>query len=315
MNRRTSMKYFFVLFSFLLSGVVYGQGVVKKPAPSDARLLTSADDKKTEDDKSEVKNNDPELKNLQWNRYATKNFTILSIDDDKGKKLSENIEFIKDKCLTRWGFPDVKFSKECRIFCVPNYDLLRKLFNLTASKTQLRKDLNVIWLVLDDDLLKSVEPYVTLVAFNEYEIEENTTLPLWFKRGAFVLNNDTEVVRQNLKSFYDSARKESFSHNAEQMFSFTDEEYNKQNVEGKRIFDMQAAYLALLLRKEFGEVKLQGFLRLQSKNKVDSVLQVVYGFKNYDQFDKNYVQFMKDLGARLNDSKVPDSYLTVTAVQ
>ena len=34
---------------------------------------------------------DPELKDLEWNRYVTKNFTILSIDNERGTLLAENI--------------------------------------------------------------------------------------------------------------------------------------------------------------------------------------------------------------------------------
>ena len=79
---------------------------------------------------------DPEIKSLEWNRYVTKNFTILSIDNQKGKQLAETIDSLKSLSLTKWGFPDVKFTKECRVFCVPNYNLLKKLFNLNASKVQ-----------------------------------------------------------------------------------------------------------------------------------------------------------------------------------
>jgi hypothetical protein len=54
---------------------------------------------------------DPQIKNLEWNRYTSKNFTVLSIDNQKGKDLSETIDSLKSSVLTRWGFPDVKFTK------------------------------------------------------------------------------------------------------------------------------------------------------------------------------------------------------------
>src|SRR5580698_5192926 len=71
---------------------------------------------------------DPDLKGLQWNRYVAGNFTIMSINDAQGKWLAENIEKIKAWCITRWGFPDFKFSKECRVMCVPSHQLMKKLF-------------------------------------------------------------------------------------------------------------------------------------------------------------------------------------------
>ena len=73
--------------------------------------------------------------------------------------------------------------------------------------------------------------------------------------------------------------------------------------------------LCLMLRKEFGEVKLQGFLRLQSKNKPETVLGMIYGFKSYSQFDRQYVRYMKDLCADLADDHTPDSYLEIKSVR
>ena len=220
---------------------------------------------------------DPQIKNLEWNRYVSKNFVILSINNEKGKELTESLETLKTSALTRWGFPDVKFSKECRVFVVPDYDLLKKLFNLNVGKVQLRKELNVIWCVGDDKPQKSLMPLLTQVCISEYESVQNTILPVWFKRGSILLSNPVSDIRESLKSFNDVARKEQFTHSAEQVFSTTDDEYNKQTNENKNLFDQQSACLCLMLRKEFGEVKLQGFLRLQNKNRPESLLDMIYG--------------------------------------
>jgi plasmid replication initiation protein len=258
---------------------------------------------------------DPQIKSLEWNRYTSKNFTILSIDNQKGKDLSETIESLKTSVLTRWGFPDVKFNKECRGVVVPDYDLLKNLFNLNVGKVQLRKELNVIWCVGDDKPNKSILPYLTQVCMYEYEVVESTTLPVWFKRGCIILNGSVVDVRQSLKSFNDIARKEQFTNSADQIFTTSEDDYNKQTNENKKIFDQQAACLCLMLRKEFGAVKLQGFLRLQSKNNPETVLGMIYGFKSYSQFDRQYVRYMKDLCADLADDHTPDSYLEIKSVR
>jgi len=248
---------------------------------------------------------------MEWNRYVGKNFTIMSIDNEKGKELVNDLENLKKSALTRWGFPDVKFTKECRVFVVPDYDLLKKLFNLNVGKVQLRKELNVIWCVGDDKPNKSILPYLTQVCLYEYETVESTTLPVWFKRGCITLSTSVPDVRETLKPFNEIARKEQFNHSAEQMFTFTEEDYNKQTTENKKVFDQQAALLCLMLRKEFGQFKLQGFLRLQARNKPEDVLQLVYGFKSFSQFDKQYVRFMKELCADIADDHTPDSYLEI----
>lgn len=250
---------------------------------------------------------------LEWNRYVSKNFTIMSIEDEKGKSLVDELEQMKKSVLNNWGFPDVKFTKECRVFVVPDYELLKKLFNLNVGKFQSRKELNVIWCVGDDKPTKSILPLLTQVCLQEYENVESTTLPIWFKRGCVTLNTSVSDVRETLKSFNDIARKEQFTHSAEQLFMATEDDYNKQTNENKKIFDQQSALLCLMLRKEFGQFKLQGFLRLQSKNKPEDVLDLIYGFKNFSQFDKQYVRYMKDLCADLVDNQTPDSYLEVRA--
>ena len=102
--------------------------------------------------------------------------------------------------------------------------------------------------------------------------------------------------------------------NAEQIFNSTEEEYNKQNIDNKKIYDNQAMCLALMLRKEFGEAKLQGYLRLQAKNKTEVVFKLLYGFNDFLQFDKKYISYMKDLCGDIVDEKTPDFYLQVAAV-
>ena len=258
---------------------------------------------------------DAELKKMEWNRYTSKSFTILSIDNQKGKELSETLEGMKKTALGRWGFPDFKFTKECRVFVVPDYVLLKKLFNLNVGKAQLRKELNVIWCVGDDKPQKSLMPLLTQVCISEYESVQNTILPVWFKRGSILLSNPVSDIRESLKSFNDVARKEQFTHSAEQVFSTTDDEYNKQTNENKNLFDQQSACLCLMLRKEFGEVKLQGFLRLQNKNRPESLLDMIYGFKSFSQFDRQYVRYMKELCADVSDNLTPDSYLEIKAVR
>ena len=68
-----------------------------------------------------------DLKNLVWNKWNTNNFTILSIDQAQGEYLFNNLEAIKTWSLTRWGMSDLKYSAECRVFCVPNKNLMKKL--------------------------------------------------------------------------------------------------------------------------------------------------------------------------------------------
>lgn len=258
---------------------------------------------------------DPELKDLQWNRYETGKLVVVSIDKELGEKLSESLSEMKSDVLTRWGFPDVELGKECRIFCVPKLGLLTKLFNLSAPRMQARKELYAIWTVLDQDLQKSVAPYLTSVMLLEYEAKEGIALPMWFKRGAHRLASGPDDVRQQLTDYHATARREQFAYTAQKMFMYSEDEYNKQSAENKKAFDLQAMCLCLMLRQELGEAKLQGFLRLQNRNKPESVLRAIYGYDGFTgsprSFEEKYYDFIKDLTNEAADGKVPDSYLTI----
>jgi len=266
---------------------------------------------------------DNDLKDLVWNRYTTDNFVILSIDDAQGKWLSENIETIRKWCLSRWGFPEDshrKFSKECRIFCVPDKQLLKKLFSLGQAKTEIRKkdnqlNMTVMWLVLDDKPSKIISPYLTQVCLAEFESTNNVSFGFWFKRGASLLNGTVPDVRQQMVDLSNSISKNRPMFTSEKMFTLKEDEYLEESVENKKIFDQESVALCIMLRKEFGEAKLQGMLRISSKNNPQDVLRVVYGFSGYSHFDKRYIQFMRDLTGDVVREKTPDAYLDIKSVR
>jgi hypothetical protein len=60
---------------------------------------------------------------------------------------------------------------------------------------------------------------------------------------------------------------------------------------------------------------MQGLLRLSSRNKIEDLLKLLYGFKTVSQFDKSYVRFMKDLCADVADNQTPDSYLQIKSIR
>ena len=148
---------------------------------------------------------DKTISDLKWNRYTTKNFTILSIDDKQGKWLEENIESIKKWCLSRWGFENIDFTKECRIFVVPNKYMLKNLFNITESKVEIRKnnnelELSVVWLSLDDNPANIIPTFLTHVCLQNLQEKYKTKFDLWFERGVAELNNTISESKNDLKS-------------------------------------------------------------------------------------------------------------------
>lgn len=263
---------------------------------------------------------DPALKDLVWNRYTNKNFVIMSIDNAQGKWMSENIDNIKTWCIERWGFPDFQFTKECRVFCVPNKVLFKKLFNLDESKVEIRRkdgtiEITAMWLVLDDKPARVIPKQLTQICFAEFEQKHNVSLPFFAKNGMAILNGTIPDIRNDMVYLGGMVQKDQPIFVSEKMFSMTEDEYNKSSAENKRIFDCQSAALCLLLRKEFGEAKMQGFLRMATRNNPKDVLYVVYGFSSYSQFDQSYLRFMKDLSREVGQQRTPDSYLEIRPVK
>lgn len=250
--------------------------------------------------------------NLQWNRYETQNFVILSLDNEQGNWLNSNLESLKSDCLNRWGFPDDKFTKECRIFCVPNKDLLKKLFKIDEPKVEIKKDISVVWTISQDS--KSISKSLMMVCLSELEEKQKIQIGFWFKKGASELNGQVHEIQNEISALHKFISRDDLMFTSKKMFEITENEYLKLNEKEKKLFDIQATTLCLMLRKEFGEAHLQGFLRFSGKNNPENVLKVIYNFQSYSHFDKQYIRYMKDLSSDIIKEKTPIAYLKVQSV-
>lgn len=249
-----------------------------------------------------------ELENLVWNRYTTENFTILSIENSQGKWLNSNIERIKSWCLKRWGIQNFKFQKECRIMVVPNKDLLKKLFNISENRCEVRKIKNdveiiAVWMVLSSeaDLVDVVPYFVTkcsLVEFNYYNNFKNN----------FALTNGISLLNQSVNTIKKIKDEKINKLKILDLLDVDENKYKKMTAEEKKNFDLNSIVLCLMLKKEFGENSFLKFY-FSNKNKEDS-LSYVYNFNSSD-FDKSYSRYSNDLINELKENKVPNSYIDI----
>lgn len=185
-----------------------------------------------------------EPKELQWNRYVSKNFEILSLDDPQGKYLKDNVEFIKTWILWRWGIQDIDLVVKCKLICVPSQELYEKLFNRKNSDWRVDKDGYNVWLITDGQKWNTKLPvYLTEVILNNLEIQNKTKLPVWTHRGISLLNGRIEDIRNVIPSA------SGFSSNY--ILNMTPDAYAKLTDEKKVVFDAQAAVFCLWARKEF----------------------------------------------------------------
>lgn len=256
-----------------------------------------------------IKTNLQQNEEMHWNRYVAGEFTVLSINDSQGNWLAKNVGNIKSWSLNRWGFPNFSLKRECRIFCVPNSAYMKKLFGISDSQVEEREDVLVLWLVLNDKPQKVIPRYLTQLLFLEFQKEYKTNLGYWFIVGSSSLNTTTNEIRQNLS---DISLKKLYT--AQEIFELSSAAFNNLDEDGKKLYIKQCMYLCLMLRKEFGEAKFQGFLRYCVLQDAETSLQSVYGYKNYSEFQSKYLRYIKDLNLDLQNNKTPDSYLEIQNV-
>ena len=97
-----------------------------------------------------------EFKDLVWNKWDTENFVVLSISEQQGIYLKDNIENTKNSLLKSWGMKDFDFSTKCKLVCVSDKEMLDKLFKKQDFHMEVRKnpdgkiEASVIWFYLDD---------------------------------------------------------------------------------------------------------------------------------------------------------------------
>jgi len=247
---------------------------------------------------------------LVWNRYTTENFTILSIENKQGRWLHYNIENIKSWCLKRWGLPNIKFEKECRIMVVPNKDLLKKLFNISEPRYEARMvdgklEIIALWLSLDtdEDLVDTVPYFVTICSVLEIDQKFNTKSNIFLTKGMAELNRSLVEIKDNIRIATSVDGKD-----VANAFAVDNIKYKKMSAEDSKNFDSKALIASLMLRKEFGESRFLRFLF--SNENVNDSLGLIYNFDS-ESFAKSYTRYCKDLASEIKDNKVPDFYLQV----
>jgi hypothetical protein len=189
----------------------------------------------------------PQPKELQWNRYVTKNFEILSLDDAQGKYLNDNLEFMKTWILWRWGIKDADFQAPCKVVCVPSSELYEKLFNRKTSAW--RADLvngkteGIVWIIADQQKWNvSIPNQLTEVVLANFEALYGRKMPVWCHRGMSVLNGRLTDVRASVI--------QATKIDTKNILETTFENYNKLNEVQKATFDAQAATFCLWARQE-----------------------------------------------------------------
>ena len=241
-----------------------------------------------------------DVKGLVWNKWDTDNFIILSLDKPQGYKLFKNIEEVKKQSLEKWGFVDSVVENDCKIVCVSNDDLLKKLFRLEKTHSEVIKDgsgnfSSSIWTTNDADISAEVL-YVILL--------QDNNLKWWVKRGIYNLTkNEIKDIKSNIPETSDNLSK---------IVAVTENDWkNKPELE-KNNFDENASLLCLFLRKEFGQ---NNFVKILKSKQTEKEIAEVLGFKNSEDAEKVFKRYAQAIYKDKMENKIPDNYLKIQGVK
>lgn len=287
----------FLAFVLLLQ-IVYSQEKVIFPY---GKQVSDEDKSKTE--------------SLQWNRYVSRNFTVLSIDDRQGEWLYKNLENMKSWSLTRWGFPDFDPTKEYRIFCVPLKKDLKKFFNLDEQRSEYRKDVAVIWLSLDEKPSKSVSPYLTHILIKDFADKYSLKIDFWFMMAISELNSHPDYFKNNFSQIQNLIQAGKPLYGLNYLLNMNYDKYLKESPERQNLFCTQSSILLLMLRKEFGQQKLINYIKISKDNDFESCLKKIYNYDSIGDFEKKYMKYMFDLTKNIKENKVPENYFDIKEVK
>lgn len=243
----------------------------------------------------------PGKSDLQWHRYLTDNFEILSVDDGQGKYLHDNIEFIKVWITWRWGmknfdFPVLNNSKgesvkvRCKLICVQNAELYEKLFNrkTPAWRVEIKNGVPeyTLWIIAEGEKWNAKIPlFLTEVVLKNFEASTGSRLPLWCGKGMSILNSRLADIRTSIPF--------AVNFDSKNLLNMTLEDYNKLTESQKSSFDAQAAVFCLWAKQEYNGKIFLDFLAGSISNP-EYYLQY-FGVKTYAECDAKVKAFISRL--------------------
>jgi hypothetical protein len=251
-----------------------------------------------------------ELEGLRWNRWTSKNFVVCSLNDPQAEYLYKHLELVKGWIFNRWGLYDIDLSAQCKLICVDDPTLFKKLFNLDKTKVEIRRDSNgritetVVFLLIDGPPSLTVPVPLTEVCLSEFAQKFNCEFKPWSMSGMAHINGTIEQIKNKLE--YSGKILE-----AKNLIELNQQDYSKLPEAEKEAFDSTAVFFCLFLRKEFGQDKFLTFLQKNSQGESEDAVKKVLNFNDYNHLNDAFTRYVKDLGAQIKSNKVPDFYLQI----
>jgi len=268
----------------------------------------------------QVSPDDSIIKGKVWNRWTTDNFVVCSLSNSKAKYLHDNLENVKTWLYQRWGMYDIDFEAECKLICVDDPELFKKLFRLERSVVEIRRDADgkiketVAFLLLNEPPSETLPMPLTEICLAEFEQEYDIRFGWWVHRGMAVLNSTVPHIRKSIAEQMKTLANDEPTFFSKSLMNTTEDDYNSFSVEKKQMFDRSAMMMCLMLKKEFGTTKFQEVMKGTAVgSNVGAALKSQLGFEDYNKFDRSFKRYMSDLFDDVVANRTPDSYLKIEA--
>jgi hypothetical protein len=227
-----------------------------------------------------------EKDNLAWNKWDTRNFTVLSIDEKQGESLKNEIESLKSSLSLGWGFQDEEFPERCKLMCVSDAAMLKRLFGLDSPRCDAAGTSRSIW--IDRDRLDLLPSLVAAACLSEKS-------PL-VKNGVSFLNLPLSELREGISKAGDISISEMLDSGR----------WSSAQSDARSSMERKSAVVCLMLRRELGRER---FVRFLEGAQDGSSIMGLYGFGDLGKFDRTASRYSKNISEDVEKGIVPDKYL------
>lgn len=258
-----------------------------------------------------------EIKGLQWHRWTSKNFIVCSINETQAQYLHKHLELVKGWVFSRWGLVDIDFSKPCKLVCVDDPKLFKKLFGIEKTKVEIRREDDgsiketIIFMLLDESPSVCVPKALTKVCMKEFGQRYDTMLSLWCYKGMSELNCSIPYIKQQVLVLRDDINKDKPIFFSKSLMEISSERHTNLSIEDKDNFERCSMALCLMIRKEFGQDSYLKLMKQTAEGSPEKAIKSVLNFSSYEQLDAAFKRFIIDLSNDLNEGKTPDRYLQI----
>lgn len=304
------MKYVLCILTLLV-------GFAVLPCSSGQEMTKTTSPKEVTQEMVSFKEVPKEIEGLQWNRWTSKNFTVVALNDKQAQYLHKHLELVKGWCFARWGMYDIDFSTECKVIGVDNPALFKKLFNLDATKVEIRRDEKgkiketVIFLLMNGLPSQTMPSPLTEVCMAEFAQKYNTKFSVWNVRGMMCLNGTIPQIKERIAEIRPMLEKNEPLFFTKGLMEMDQDTYSKLDESKRRTFDNCALMYCLMIRKEFGQDNYLRVMKASSEGKSEDGVQKHLKFTNYGAIDRSFKRYMIDLTTGVAAGKTPDHYLQI----